>query len=124
MSANFEAAFGRVKELVADFRANEKFYLSPAYQEAEARQTFIDKFWHALGWDVYNDTQKNPFEQEVKIEHKKHGFSQRRADYAFYLAPIVGKNFKVRRSQSAATTVLRTSRPATRFVHGCELLPA
>jgi len=37
---------------------------------------------------------------------------------------IVGKNFKVRRSQSAATTVLRTSRPAARFVHGCELLPA
>ena len=37
---------------------------------------------------------------------------------------IVGKNFKVRRSQSAATTVLRTFRPAARFVRGCELLPA
>ena len=30
MSATFEEAFGRVKALVADFRANEKFYLSPA----------------------------------------------------------------------------------------------
>jgi hypothetical protein len=30
MSATFEEAFGRVKQLVADFRANEKFYLSPA----------------------------------------------------------------------------------------------
>jgi predicted Rossmann-fold nucleotide-binding protein len=31
MPATFEAAFGRVKQLVADFRANEKFHLSPAY---------------------------------------------------------------------------------------------
>jgi hypothetical protein len=29
--ATFEAAFGRVKQLVADFRASEKFHLSPAY---------------------------------------------------------------------------------------------
>jgi hypothetical protein len=68
MSATFEEAFGRVKELVADFRANEKFYLSPAYQEQEARRDFIDKFWLALGWDVNHETQKNPFEQEVKVE--------------------------------------------------------
>jgi len=87
MPAGFEEAFRRVKELVADFRANEKFYLSSAYQEQEARRDFIDKFWLALGWDVNHETQKNPFEQEVKVERKEHGFSQRRADYAFYLAP-------------------------------------
>ena len=84
---NFDSAFARVKELVADFRANENFYLSPAYQEQEARRDFIDKFWMALGWDVNHDTQKNPYEQEVKVERKEHGVSQRRADYAFYLAP-------------------------------------
>jgi hypothetical protein len=49
----FYAAKG--KELVADFRANEKFYLSPAYQEQEARRDFIDKFWLALGWDVNHE---------------------------------------------------------------------
>ena len=87
MSSGFDAGFKKVKELVADFRANEKFYLSPAYQEQEARRDFIDKFWLALGWDVNHETQKNPFEQEVKVERKEHGFSQRRADYAFYLAP-------------------------------------
>ena len=87
MPTGFDQAFRRVKELVADFRANEKFYLSPAYQEQEARHDFIDKFWLALGWDVNHETQKNPFEQEVKVERKEHGFSQRRADYAFYLAP-------------------------------------
>jgi predicted type IV restriction endonuclease len=68
MPANFEDAFARVKQLAADFKANEKFYLSPAYQEAEARRDFIDKFLIALGWDVNHDTQKNPYEQEVKSE--------------------------------------------------------
>jgi hypothetical protein len=65
MSCGFDAAFAKVKELVANFRANESFYLSPAYQEQEARHDFIDKFWLALGWDVNHETQKNPFEQEV-----------------------------------------------------------
>ncbi len=87
MPTGFDQAFRRVKELVADFKANEKFYLSPAYQEQEARHDVIDKFWLALGWDVNHETQKNPFEQEVKVERREHGFSQRRADYAFYLAP-------------------------------------
>ena len=87
MTTAFDAAFARVRQLVADFRANEHFYLSPAYQEPEARRDFIDKFWMALGWDVNHDTQKNPSEQEVKIERKEHGDSQRRADYAFYFNP-------------------------------------
>ena len=85
--SNFDRAFERVKQLAADFKANEHFYLSPLYQEAEARRDFIDKFLIALGWDVNHDTQKNPYEQEVKVERKEHGVSQRRADYAFYLAP-------------------------------------
>ncbi len=51
MPAEFDTAFARMKEFVADFRANEKFHLSPAYQEQEARRDFIDKFWLALGWD-------------------------------------------------------------------------
>ena len=82
----FDDAFERVKQLVADFKANEGYYLSPQYQEQEARRDFIDKFWMALGWDVNHDTQKNPYEQEVKIEKNESG-SQRRADYAFYLGP-------------------------------------
>jgi type I restriction-modification system DNA methylase subunit len=87
MPDGFDTAFARVKQLAADFKANDKFYLSTAYQEAEARRDFIDKFLIALGWDVNHDTQKNPYEQEVKVERKEHGVSQRRADYAFYLAP-------------------------------------
>jgi adenine-specific DNA-methyltransferase len=87
MPSTFDEAYLRVKQLAADFKANEKFYLSSAYQETEARRDFIDKFLVAFGWDVNHDRQKNPYEQEVKVERKDHGVSQRRADYAFYLWP-------------------------------------
>jgi len=87
MPSNFDEAFAAVQTLAQDFDAQKDFYLSPKYQEAEVRKEFIDKFLIALGWDVNHDRQKNPYEQEVKIERKEHGISQRRADYAFYLAP-------------------------------------
>src|ERR1035441_8806871 len=87
MPSNFDEAFAAVQSLAKDFDAQKDFYLSPKYQEAEVRKEFIDKFLIALGWDVNHDRQKNPYEQEVKIERKEHGDSKRRPDYAFYLAP-------------------------------------
>jgi type I restriction-modification system DNA methylase subunit len=86
MPTAFDEAFRRVKELVGVFKANEAYYRSPQFSEAQARKDFIDKFFIALGWDVNHDTQKNPYEQEVKIEKNESG-TQRRADYAFFLAP-------------------------------------
>ncbi len=88
MNILFQAAFAQVQKLVADFKANESAYLDPAYSEAQVRQDFIDKFFTALGWDVAHTVQKNPYEQEVKIENRvSMQGSQRRADYAFFLAP-------------------------------------
>jgi type I restriction-modification system DNA methylase subunit len=88
MASQFDEAFAVVQSLAKDFEANKAAYLSAAYQESEVRKDFIDKFLIALGWDVNHDQQKNPFEQEVKVERgvNVHG-SQRRADYAFYIAP-------------------------------------
>jgi hypothetical protein len=86
MPTAFDEAFRRVKELVADFKANESYFLSPPYSEAQARKDFIDKFFIALGWDVNHDVQKNPYAQEVKVERNESG-TQRRADYAFFFAP-------------------------------------
>lgn len=83
----FEQANRRIKELVETFQANESLYLSSSYQEAEARKDFIDKFFTALGWDVNHDIQTNPYEQEVKVEPAVQAGGQRRADYAFHLAP-------------------------------------
>ena len=68
ISITFQESHAQVCALIADFREREAFYLSVEYQEAEARQDFIDKFWIALGWDVRHDRQKNPYEQEVKVE--------------------------------------------------------
>jgi adenine-specific DNA-methyltransferase len=86
MPSTFEIAFAQIQELVATFRANESFYQSAEFSEAQARKDFIDKFFAALGWDVNHNTQKNPYEQEVKVERNESG-SQRRADYAFFLSP-------------------------------------
>lgn len=83
-----EQAYKAVKKLAEDFRAHERDYLAPTYQEAKVRGDFIDKFFKALGWDVYHNDQKNPHEQEVKIENPvSTGGTQQRADYAFFLAP-------------------------------------
>ena len=77
-----------IRQLVHDFKSQQTYYLSPGYQEQEARKDFIDKFFMALGWDVNHERQKNPYEQEVRIEKSvKSGKTQRRADYAFYITP-------------------------------------
>jgi type I restriction-modification system DNA methylase subunit len=81
-------SYNRIKQLIQHFKEQETAYLSPGYQESQVRQDFIDKFFTALGWDVTHEVQKNPYEQEVKIENKVNtSGSQRRADYAFFASP-------------------------------------
>jgi len=88
VSTSLETAHAAVVELVHDFAAGEAHYLSPGYSEAQARISYIDKLWQALGWDVTHQHQKNPYAQEVKVENpQKIAGSQRRADYAFHTAP-------------------------------------
>ncbi|MEO8398490.1 MAG: endonuclease, partial [Ignavibacteriaceae bacterium] len=85
---NFEKTFFTVSELVKNFKENEKYYLSSEYSEIDARRDFIDKFFTALGWDVMHDVQKNPYEQEVRVERiVQVAKAQKRADYSFYLTP-------------------------------------
>ena len=86
--ATLETAFATISALAEDFAAHEVKYLSPAYQEAEVRKDFLDKFFIALGWDVNHEREKNPYEQEVKVElGQQQGAARKRADYAFHLAP-------------------------------------
>ncbi len=85
---SLETAYNTIEKLVEDFKANEKHYLAPTYSESQARIDFIDKFLIALGWDVNHDIQKNPYEQEVKVERGVDiGDARKRADYSFSLAP-------------------------------------
>jgi type I restriction-modification system DNA methylase subunit len=84
----FPDAFQQISSLVNDFKENEKHYLNPSYSEADVRNDFINKFFIALGWDVRHETQKNPYEQEVRVEKPVTvAKAQKRADYTFYLAP-------------------------------------
>lgn len=90
VKTNVKIAHKVILKLIKDFEEHESKYLSAKYLESEVRTGFIDKFWNALGWDVYHNHQKNPFQQEVKIEKAQRqdgGLAQKRADYAFYLAP-------------------------------------
>jgi adenine-specific DNA-methyltransferase len=90
---NLEKAHKIVLDLINDFEININHYLDPGYKEQAVREDFINKFWVALGWDVYHETQKNPFLQEVKIEKaqlQEGSRAKKSADYAFYLTP----NFK------------------------------
>lgn len=57
MPAGFDAAFAKGKELVADFHANEKFHLLPAY-----RCDSLDRQIDALVYDLYGLTA-----DEIKI---------------------------------------------------------
>jgi len=82
-SQAFDDAFEKVGKLAATFKANETRYLATDYQEAEARIDFITPFFEALGWK----RSQNPYAQEFHIEHAVSAAGQRRADYAFFLAP-------------------------------------
>ncbi len=85
---SLESAYSTIEKLVNDFKNNERHYLATDYSESQARLDFIDKLFIALGWDVNHEHQKNPYEQEVKVERRvKDKETQKRADYAFFLEP-------------------------------------
>ena len=44
----------KIKRLVEIFDRNLEAYKSSGYKEANVRSEFIDPFFEALGWDVYN----------------------------------------------------------------------
>jgi hypothetical protein len=73
-----------IRHLVQQFAENRAEYRSPRYNEAQLRHEFLDKFFEALGWDMYNrkgyplDTRDVIVEDSVEIEgHSKS------PDYAF-----------------------------------------
>ena len=48
------AAPDSIQQLVKRFEQNHDSYRSAKYNEAQLRQEFINPFFEALGWDVYN----------------------------------------------------------------------
>jgi hypothetical protein len=50
------AAPDAILKLIELFDRNRDAYLSGAYKEAQLRHEFIDPFFKALGWDIYNES--------------------------------------------------------------------
>ena len=87
-SLSFETVLAEASTLADEFDKNKALFLSPDYNEQQARIDFIDKFLILLGWDVNHKVQKNPFQQEAKVERGViAGPSKRRPDYTFFIAP-------------------------------------
>lgn len=57
-----------IHELVAKFSDNRDAYRSGRYNEAQLRMEFLDKFFEALGWDIYNRNGYSPEYRDVVIE--------------------------------------------------------
>ncbi len=58
----------RTEELIEAFRRGLKGFKSPAYNEAQLRVEFIDPFFEALGWDIYNKSHTS--EQYKDVIHE------------------------------------------------------
>jgi hypothetical protein len=48
------AAPAEIVELVEKFGEHRDTYRRPGYNETQLRQDFLDPFFLALGWDIYN----------------------------------------------------------------------
>ena len=73
-----------IHKLVAKFEENREGYRSGKYNEARLRQEFLDPFFEALGWDVYNKGGLAPEYADVAIEDSLEIEGTSKApDYAF-----------------------------------------
>jgi len=80
-----------IVHLVELFKSNYDQYRSPAFTEAAVRHQFIDPFFAALGWDMYNTQDFAEQYKEVIHEGKvKVGSATKAPDYSF----CIGKERK------------------------------
>jgi hypothetical protein len=78
------AAPDTVRELIERFSRNFEAYRSPNYNEAQVRSEFIDPFFCALGWDMYNKKgYAEAYKQVVHEASLKVGGSTKAPDYSF-----------------------------------------
>lgn len=79
-----------IRSLTQGFAKHFRDIKSPTTKEAAIRQTYIDPFWEALGWDVRDTNQLGPSQADVIIEKnietaEPTGLRNRRPDYLFRL---------------------------------------
>jgi len=82
-----EKAPNIIKDLVERFERHLSSYEGQGYNEAQLRQEFINPFFEALGWDVYNKSGAAPSYRDVIHEDAiKTGGGVKAPDYCFTLS--------------------------------------
>jgi len=73
-----------INELVERFERNINSYKSPEYNETQLRNEFINPFFEALGWDVYNKSgYAEPYKDVIHEYTLKVGDTAKAPDYCF-----------------------------------------
>ena len=84
MSKTFDQSKDEVAKLCQYFATNRKSFLAPGVKEAHVRQSLIEPFFEALGWDVHNISMTAPQYREVVPEDSLDVEGQQKApDYTF-----------------------------------------
>ena len=74
----------KVRDLIALFARNADSYLSADYNEAQARQEFINPFFKCLGWDMENEQgYAEAYKDVVHEASLKIGGATKAPDYCF-----------------------------------------
>ncbi|MFH1719031.1 MAG: type I restriction endonuclease, partial [Planctomycetota bacterium] len=89
MSKTFDQGKDEVAKLCQYFATNQQSFLAPGVKEAHVRQSLIDPFFEALGWDVRNDSMTAPQYREVIPEDSLEVEGQQKApDYTFRVGTL------------------------------------
>jgi hypothetical protein len=89
MSKTFAQSKDEVAKLCRYFTINRQSFLAPGVKEAHIRQSLIDPFFEALGWDMRNASMAAPQYREVITEDSLDVEGQQKApDYTFRLGTL------------------------------------
>jgi type I restriction-modification system DNA methylase subunit len=89
MSVSFDRSKEEVAKLCRYFATNRQTFLAPGLKEAHVRQTLIDPFFEALGWDVRNAAMAAPQYREVVPEDSLDVEGHQKApDYTFRVGSL------------------------------------
>jgi TaqI-like C-terminal specificity domain/Eco57I restriction-modification methylase/N-6 DNA Methylase len=84
MGKTFDQGKNDVAKLCRYFETNRQLFLAPGVKEAHIRQSLIDPFFMALGWDVHNQFKTAPQYREVIPEDSLDVEGHQKApDYTF-----------------------------------------
>ncbi|MBU4308163.1 MAG: type IV restriction endonuclease, partial [Acidobacteria bacterium] len=89
MSKTFDQGREEIAKLCKYFATNRQAFFAPGVKEAHVRQSLIDPFFEALGWDMRNTAMVAPQYREVVTEDSLEIEGQQKApDYTFRVGTL------------------------------------